>query len=63
VYPAGAPGPPTSTVNFDKTEYAIANGTLVRLGTGGQVCVKVGTVVAGDGGAQVILDVTGYVTH
>jgi hypothetical protein len=54
--------PATSTVNFDTTEYAIANGSIVRIGTGGQVCVNVGTVGSLPGGSQVILDVTGYLT-
>jgi hypothetical protein len=60
-YPAGQTVPGTSTLNFDVTEYAIANGAIIPLGTGGQVCVNVGTVNAAPGSADVILDVVGYV--
>jgi hypothetical protein len=62
VYPAGQAAPSTSTVNFDTSEYAIANSAIVRLGPGGQVCASVGTLNAAPGGAQVILDAAGYVT-
>jgi hypothetical protein len=61
-YPAGQSVPGTSTLNFDVHEYATANGAIVRLGTGGQVCVNVGTVNSAPGGSQVILDVTGFLT-
>jgi hypothetical protein len=62
LYPSGQPVPATSTLNFDPHEYAIANGTIVRLGPDGQVCVNVGTVNNAPGSAQVILDATGYLT-
>jgi pimeloyl-ACP methyl ester carboxylesterase len=62
VYPKGQPVPATSTLNFGTSEYAIANGTVMRIGDGGQVCVNVGTVNSAPGSAQVILDVTGYLT-
>ncbi|HEX8966616.1 MAG TPA: hypothetical protein VF937_01965, partial [Chloroflexota bacterium] len=62
VYPAGQTVPTTSTVNFDTTEYAMANNALMRIGAGGQVCVNVGTVSSAPGSSQVILDATGYVT-
>jgi hypothetical protein len=61
-YPNGQPVPATSTVNFDATEYAVANGAIVRVGTGGQVCVNTGTVGSAPGSSQLILDVTGYLT-
>ena len=61
-YPAGQPMPSTSTLNFDPAEYAIANGAIVRLGSGGQVCLNVGTVNGAPGGAHVIIDASGYVT-
>jgi hypothetical protein len=32
--------PSTSTLNFASSEYVIANGTITRIGTGGQVYVK-----------------------
>jgi hypothetical protein len=60
VYPSGQAVPATSTLNFDPAEYAIANGSIARLGPDGQVCVNVGTVNGAAGGAQVVLDVTGY---
>ncbi|HEX8969706.1 MAG TPA: hypothetical protein VF937_17615, partial [Chloroflexota bacterium] len=62
LYPNGQPVPATSTVNFDKDQYAIANGAIVRLGTSGQVCVNVGTLFGVPGSAHAILDATGYVT-
>src|SRR5207248_338557 len=55
LYPNGQPLPPTSTVNFDAHEYAIANGAIMRVGAGGQVCVD-----AGQSASYVIIDVTGY---
>jgi hypothetical protein len=60
VYPGGQSVPPTSTLNFDPSEYAIANGMIVGMSTNGQVCVQVGTVNALPGSAHVILDVAGY---
>jgi hypothetical protein len=62
VYPNGQSVPATSTLNFDVHEYAIANGAIMRLGTGGQICVSVGTVGSLPGSAHVILDATGYLT-
>jgi len=38
----------------------MANGAIMRIGDGGQVCVNVGTVNAAPGGANVIIDVVGY---
>jgi hypothetical protein len=61
-YPYGQPVPATSTLNFDPSEYAIANGTITRVGDGGQVCVNVGTLNSAPGSSHVILDVTGYLT-
>ena len=57
LFPAGQAVPPTSTVNFDSDEYAIANGAVVTLGGGGYVCVN-----SGNAASHVILDATGYVT-
>jgi hypothetical protein len=62
VYPAGQALPSTSTVNYDLSAYAVANTTLMPLGTNSQVCINVGTVGNASGSAQVILDVMGYVT-
>jgi hypothetical protein len=61
VYPNGQAVPATSTLNFGLSEYAMANGTIMGVGTGGQVCVEVGTVNSVPGSAQVVLDATGYV--
>lgn len=63
LFPNGQNVPTTSTLNFDPSEYAIANGTIVKIGTGGQVCVNVGTVGNGATGSQVILDATGYISN
>jgi hypothetical protein len=60
VYPNGQGMPATSTVNFDTSEYAIANQTIMKFGNGGQVCVNVGTPNSMPGSAQVILDATAY---
>jgi hypothetical protein len=62
IYPGGQPVPTTSTLNFQPGAYAIANGVVARIGTGGQVCVNVGTISSAPGSANVILDVTGYMT-
>jgi hypothetical protein len=60
VYPAGQSVPATSTVNFDTSEYAIANSAIVRIGGNGQVCVEVGTLSSMPGSPDVALDVAGY---
>jgi hypothetical protein len=57
LYPNGQPIAPTSTLNFDTHEYAIANGAVIRIGTSGKVCVN-----AGQSASNVILDATGYLT-
>ena len=59
-YASGQAVPATSTVNFDASEYAVANGAIVALGADGQVCVSAGTVNMAPGSAHVILDVLGY---
>jgi len=59
-YPNGAAVPATSTVNYDPSTYAIANGVTLAVGSGGQVCVSVGTVNSAPGSSHVVLDVTGY---
>jgi hypothetical protein len=61
VYPSGQNVPATSTLNFDPATYAMANGTLVRLGPDGQACVEVGTVNGLPGSVNVVLDATGFV--
>jgi hypothetical protein len=62
-YPNGQSVPSTSTVNFDPSEYAVANNAIVRVGSSGQVCVEVGTVGSTPGSSHVILDATGYLTQ
>jgi hypothetical protein len=59
VYP-GPTVPAISTLNFDVSQYAVANATVVGLGVGGQVCVGVGTLNSAPGSSDVILDVVGY---
>jgi hypothetical protein len=63
VFPNGQSVPSTSTVNFDQSEYAIANGAIVRIGGNGQICANVGTVNSAPGSSNVVLDVSGYVTQ
>jgi hypothetical protein len=55
--PAPQALPHTSTLNFDPYEHAIANGAMVRLGSGGELCIG-----AGGSSAFAILDVNGYFT-
>lgn len=62
LYPNGQSLPATSTLNFDPNEFAIANNAVARLGTGGQLCVNVGTINSISGAAQVILDATGFLS-
>ncbi len=47
--------PGAFTLNFDTHANAIANGAIVKIGTGGEVCVN-----AGISASNVILDVLGY---
>ena len=56
LFPAGGSLPSTSNINFAASQYAIANGATVKLGTGGQVCAL------GAPGVQLILDAVGYLT-
>ena len=55
LYPGGQALPPTSTLNFDPDEAAIANGAILRV-SANQVCVD-----AGQAAADVIVDVTGFI--
>jgi hypothetical protein len=57
LFPAGQGVPTTSTLNFDPRTQAIANNAIVRVGSGGQVCVNVG-----HGSSHVILDIAGFLT-
>jgi hypothetical protein len=58
-YPNGQLVPATSTVNFDVSEYAIANSVVLGLGNGA-ACASIGTVDAVTGSTNVIVDVVGY---
>ncbi|MBV8718719.1 MAG: hypothetical protein JOZ65_26945, partial [Chloroflexi bacterium] len=62
VYPSGQSAA-TSTLNFDTSEYGLANGAVLALGGDGRVCVQVGTTTPGSGTSQVILDIVGYLSH
>jgi hypothetical protein len=62
LYPNGQPVPTTSSLNFDTTEYAMANSAIITIGTGGSVCVAVGTPNNIPGSSDVILDAVGYLT-
>jgi preprotein translocase subunit Sec61beta len=57
VYPAGAPEPTASTINFQPGATRANNG-VVALGTAGQVRVKVDMLPGGS--THVVLDVSGY---
>jgi hypothetical protein len=63
VYPNGQAVPATSTLNFDPSEYAMANGTTMAVGASGQVCVSVGTINSAPGASDVIFDVVGYLAQ
>ena len=62
-YPNGHVVPPTPTLNFGDSAYAIANGSITSVGDGGQVCVSVGSLDASSSGVQVIVDATGYLPN
>lgn len=62
VYSSGEPLPSTSTLDFDPSEYAVANSAIVRLGPARDVCVLVGTVGALPGSTDVVIDATGYLS-
>ncbi len=54
LYPNGQVVPDTSNLNYDTSEYAIANSAVLKLGTDGKVCV------VGSTNTDAIIDVTGY---
>jgi len=56
VFPAGATQPTASTLNFVSGQ-VVPNGTVVKVGTGGQI-----SLFANSGCPQVIVDVLGYYT-
>jgi hypothetical protein len=61
-FPAGSSLPSTSTVNWNTSNQAVANGATIGLGTGGAVSLFVDAAVApGSPATHVIVDVTGYV--
>jgi hypothetical protein len=61
IYPNGEQVPQTSTLNFDTTEYAMANGAVIAVNaTSGQLCASIGSIGNAPGSAHVIIDVVGY---
>lgn len=56
IWPSGQPTPTVSTINFDPTMPAIANGAIVGLSTNTQDL----SVLNANGNVNVIIDVTGY---
>jgi hypothetical protein len=62
-FPNGQPVPATSTVNFDRSQYAMATNAIMRVGPGGQICVNVGTINSVPGSSHIILDAQGYLTQ
>lgn len=62
IYPAGAPAPPTSNVNWSLPGQSIANAVTVGLGTDGSVTLFTdATVPPGSPATHVILDIAAYV--
>lgn len=69
VYPNGQAAPASSDLNIDPRPFVdpflnpgtaydmTANSVIARVGSGGQVCVRVGTIGALPGSSHVILDV------
>ena len=62
-YPDGQPMPATSSLNFDPSEYALANAAIVGLGSNGQLCISVGMLNSVPGSSHAIVDVVGYFTQ
>ena len=59
LYPAGAPLPTASTINFLAGK-ARANNAIVALGSGGQITVRCDMSVGSTGSTHFLFDVTGY---
>jgi hypothetical protein len=62
IFPAGITAPLASLLNWAATDFAVANGTIVRLGTSGanHLTVQVDMPPASTGQVHVLADVTGY---
>jgi hypothetical protein len=56
IWPAGTPTPNVSTINFDQTAFALANGAIVGLSANAQDL----SVLNANGSCHVLIDVTGY---
>jgi len=56
IWPAGTPTPFVSTINFDQTVVALANGAIVGLSASAQDL----SVLNANGSCHVLIDVTGY---
>jgi hypothetical protein len=62
MYPAGTPMPLASVINFVTTDFAVANGAIIPIGSSGgnHVAIRVDMPAGSAGKVDVILDVTGY---
>jgi hypothetical protein len=60
LYPYPGPAPPTSNINADAGERAIANGSIVMLGTDSSFQISAVYGAATGGTADLVLDVMGY---
>jgi len=59
LYPAGAPAPSASTINF-AVQKVRANNAIIPLGSGGQIAVQCDMPPASTGHTHFLFDVTGY---
>jgi hypothetical protein len=63
IFPAGTPVPFASVINWVTTDFAVANGALIPLGSdglGNHVTVLVDMIPGSPGQVDLVLDVTGY---
>ena len=62
IYPAGTPMPLASAINWVASDWAVANGAIIPLGSSGSdhVSVWVDMPAGSTGTVHLILDVTGY---
>jgi hypothetical protein len=59
-FPTGSPLPVASVVNFRGDGSALANGTIIPIGTDGRVCIHVDMPLGSTGQVHVLGDVFGY---
>jgi hypothetical protein len=62
IYPAGTSAPLASVINWETSDFAVANGAIVPVttGAGNNVTVMVDMPLGSTGKVDLILDVTGY---